>query len=599
MSRASLRQAAMPLVWIVALLSAVVAAIACRTSEEAPRAHETAPAHSSAIAPADAGVPPGAGPHVGPGSVRCARCHDESSRNHPAWKETAKRIGHDVDRALRDRTTCQCCHLGEVRGFGEPIDRVCKQCHDEVRVTITAMGGAHCLSCHDPSASHGAAIRESAWECQKCHAKDQGQKPAVDVHGGEDCANCHRPHEEPWTIPRRCVECHPGHETAHGKPSTIVAAGHALPPDGGAVAGEAAECSTCHAPHEVGGAASARCAACHAQREPHVFTAATTFAGGHERCTTCHAPHAGDKSAPKPCRTCHASVQTMPGRAAAPHAKCESCHAPHDVRGTPKTACASCHASVHPEHPDPKGEGCVGCHDPHPAAQAAPAKDHQTAANGVNCSHCHTAAANDRAFHDGTTPCKSCHAPHAFKASAPQTCAGCHAQKVAAGAHGGHGACKSCHTPHAPKEAKPACASCHATEAATAPAGHAACTSCHDAHPSGRAPKAACASCHAEKKSGPHAPVACASCHRAHGPDAPLGPPGPATRPSCTGCHEPAKLGSLHAVPAHASSCASCHRAHAPPSAARDVCITCHADKKAHEPTARVCNGCHAFGKAR
>jgi hypothetical protein len=558
--------------------------------------------------------------HLGPGSIRCAHCHTPDDRRHPQWRETAMKLGHDVKARLDERTTCNCCHLGVVKGFGEPLDRVCAECHDNVRVTITAMGKMHCLSCHDPSGNGGMSIRQSAWECTKCHSQAQGDKPAIAVHSTQACSNCHHPHSEPWTIPRQCTECHEGHETFHGAAARDADGGapHAIAPHKtGTLSGEPMACATCHRPHEVGGMASGRCYECHAQRDPVKFTPAATFAGGHERCTTCHAPHGGDKAiaGPRECRSCHAAIATLDGRASEAHGKCVNCHQPHDVRGTPKSACVGCHLTVHPEHPDPEGNGCVGCHDPHPGdatrafaiALGSPlprASSFPRAPSPVVCSRCHTKASSDLGFHAGKTACIGCHTPHAFSAAKAPACSTCHAPQAtaavaatAAGGHG-HGECKSCHEAHAPKAARPTCGSCHVEEQKTAPAGHADCRACHDAHPSSRAPKTSCTTCHAPKKAGPHAAVACASCHRAHGPDAPTGPPGPASRPACLSCHTPAKLGGLHAAPGHAT-CSSCHSAHAPPSSARATCLPCHSDRKAHEPTAAVCSGCHGFAKPR
>ena len=407
-----------------------------------------------------------------------------------------------------------------MKGFGDPIDRRCVECHDNVRVTITAMGSTHCLSCHDPMANAGADIRRSAWECKKCHDKDQGDKPAIDVHSTVACSNCHRPHEEPWTMPRLCTECHVGHETFHGAAARDADGGasHAVAPhDAGTFSGEPMACATCHQPHEAGGAASGRCYECHAAKSPAKLTPAATFAGGHERCTTCHLPHGGEKAGPRPCRTCHQGVVTMDGPASEAHAKCVNCHKPHDVMGSAaRRACVGCHA-VHVEHPDPEGRGCTGCHEVHPGGPSRavlatspvatlPETAYPKAASPVTCSGCHTAAKTDLGFHAGTTPCASCHTPHAFTAASAPACSTCHAREtaaaaVAAGGHG-HGACKGCHQPHAPKAARPACGSCHEQEAKTTPAGHAKCTSCHDAHPTSRTPKAQCTTCHAREEEG-------------------------------------------------------------------------------------------------
>jgi hypothetical protein len=550
-------------------LFAIVAAAACALVEDRAPDGGASPAPGSPASGATALAGRG---HQGSGAFRCARCHTDADRAQPAWREVSMSVGHDIERWLRGRTTCTCCHVGEVRGFGEPLSSVCAECHDEIRVRISAMGSMHCVSCHDPTAAGGAILRESAWECLKCHANDQSERAAIFVHSSEDCANCHRPHADPWTVQRPCSDCHVGPAPQHGGAEGVAA------------------CELCHRPHEVGGAASSRCAECHERRNPDTFTERTTFAG-HDRCTSCHAPHAAGKGTrARGCTTCHAAVLTMPGRGAKEHAACESCHSRHDVRKSAPRACVSCHAAVHPEHPDPTAQGCVGCHDPHPSSRGAARRN--------ACSSCHRGAASDTAFHAGGSSCTGCHREHSFRAESPAICAGCHARQSAAGVHGGHRACESCHNAHEPSAAKQACSSCHEAEATTAPKGHAACSSCHAAHPASPAPKAQCTTCHAQKKAGPHAPVGCASCHRTHGPDAPTGPAGPPQPPPCSQCHEPAKLGGLHAAAGH-GSCASCHTGHGPPKSERAACLFCHTDRKDHEPMARVCAGCHAFGKAR
>jgi Doubled CXXCH motif (Paired_CXXCH_1) len=592
---------------LVALLLAFTAA--CGSTEvTAPTTARTGDA-GAALAP---GLAPRADQgHLGPGAIRCSRCHTPEERDHTKWRETAMRLGHDVQSRLAERTTCQCCHLGEVKSFGQSIERVCAECHDDVRVTITGMGSIHCLSCHDLTGSGGTLILKSAWECTKCHAQDQGDKPAIHVHSTQACSNCHHPHEEPWTVPRKCTECHEGHETFHGADVRDADGGasHPVAPHAaGSFSGEPMACATCHAPHEVGGAASGRCYQCHAEKEPATFTAATTFAGGHERCTTCHVPHGEANAGPVPCRSCHAGVVTLGGRASEAHGKCVNCHQPHDVLGSPAGACVGCHSAVHVEHPDPEGKGCVGCHNPHPgpaalAGAASPTLAESAfpkASSQVKCSGCHTEAKTDLGFHDGTTPCKGCHVPHAFTRASAPACSTCHAPEtaaaVAAGGHG-HGECKGCHQTHEPKAAPPACGSCHEQEAKTALAGHTECRACHEAHPASRAPEKACATCHArQKNSGPHAAVACSTCHRPHGPDAPAGPAGPASKPECSSCHAAATLGGMHVVQGH-STCTSCHGAHKAPSSTRETCLACHADRKDHEPTAAVCSGCHGFRK--
>jgi hypothetical protein len=570
---------------------------------------------------ANAGVDGGAGDdsqpngHLGRGAIHCARCHTDADREDPRWKATAKRLGHNVDQALLDRSTCNCCHLGLVSGFGEPIDRTCVECHEKVKVSIPKMGALHCVSCHDPDAD-GSPMRETAWECRKCHSEAVGDAPAIDVHGTLECQTCHHPHSEPWTIPHRCADCHAGHETGHGgggmrapegrkartapgRPASGTAAVIALL-DGGAgnpIAGEAAECSTCHEPHEIAGAAAARCAECHEKRSPGMFARAT-FEGGHTSCLFCHSPHDVSQGGPPGCTKCHSTIVTMavPARGSEAHQRCLSCHEQHDVRAA-ASACSKCHADVHPEHPDPDGRGCAGCHAPHPTVATTPAGIAGPATGGgeVVCSGCHQAAGTDHGFHPNPAGCIGCHQPHAFRKELAVPCAKCHEHETAAAAQGGgHRECITCHTPHRPE--RPACASCHQQEASSAPSGHAKCTTCHDAHPTASTPKTPCAGCHAAKKAGPHEAQECTQCHRAHGPDTPGGPPAPPSFLACSGCHAPATLGGLHASPGH-QKCSGCHTAHTAPAADRATCMACHSDRNHHEPEARACNGCHPFAK--
>ncbi|HRI69361.1 MAG TPA: hypothetical protein PK156_34255, partial [Polyangium sp.] len=195
--------------WQYLLIGSILIAGGCGLTNDMP---DAGPAANTSEKDSTADTP-----HLGPGSIRCSRCHSDETRQDVRWKEIAKKVGHDIDTSLASRTTCTCCHIGEVKGFGEPIDRQCVECHDEIHVTITGMGRLHCLSCHDPSSVGGALIRESAWECQKCHGQTQGKRQAIDVHSAEDCTNCHHPHEEPWTLPRNCTDCHIANETHHGE----------------------------------------------------------------------------------------------------------------------------------------------------------------------------------------------------------------------------------------------------------------------------------------------------------------------------------------------------------------------------------------------
>lgn len=552
------------------LVVAIAVGAACGADEtpsgSPPAEIVGAPTISSATPAAPSALPAA---HQGRGALRCATCHDADDRAKSTWKDTAKALGHDVRAALAERTTCTCCHLGEVRGFGEALEQRCFGCHGEIHVTIPKMAGAHCLACHGDTTGH-VDVRDAAWECQKCHAEQQGEKAAIVVHRSEHCASCHKPHTEPWVVPRNCRDCH-GEAATHGD---------AMP------AGENA-CSMCHEPHEAAGEADGRCASCHANDDPKTpKIPATALFTGHDACTNCHAPHGADAANAKACTSCHAEVHTMNVGAAGakPHGECASCHTTHDVKSP--VACTTCHGTLKADHP-PAGDDahpCVGCHEPHPKDEAAPF--------AASCESCHGDVVKTGPPH-GKAACITCHAPHDGDTQTP-ACGTCHLPKKLATAASPHADCERCHTAHQPRAALPTCASCHAAESETAAKGHSDCAKCHDTHLANVPAAGACVTCHADRTQGPHhGPEApCASCHRPHGPD------GPATPPACTTCHEIAKLPSLHQKPEH-QACTDCHTAHEDVRADRATCTRCHQDRIEHEPTAKRCDGCHTFVPTR
>lgn len=557
------------------LALAVLIAAACGAKDDEQSAPGGAPKEAPATESEMA--------HRKPGSSRCARCHTDEDRERSNWRETAKKIGHDIDPDLDSRVSCTCCHLGEVKGFGDPTDQRCLTCHDKIKVTIPKMGSQHCLACHKVGKHDASEIREGAWECRKCHADRQGQEPAIDVHGNEDCANCHRPHTEPWAEPRECTDCHQSEVAHHGNKPT-----------------GPGTCLDCHKPHEKANEADGRCRDCHSKEKP-LVPASATFAGGHDKCVGCHAPHDFEKKSAMACQSCHKDLSVLgagkstKGLLAAPggrdHNDCASCHTPHDVKGklvatAPKDSCANCHSKLEQHHPKVEDKGCTGCHSIH-STKANPPPEAQP------CSSCHKAASSDTAFHATSAAavtakldCRSCHAPHANKPTGRALCVGCHAKNT----NKGHMECTGCHTPHTPKQAIPECGSCHANEKATAPKGHSTCTGCHDAHDGKRSPAAQCATCHADRKTGNHKAVqgGCQTCHRAHGPS------GVEKPPDCATCHQSSKLPALHSK--H-QECSNCHTSHGPTKSDRATCIGCHSDKKDHNPDAATCTGCHVFRK--
>jgi len=525
------------------------------------------------------GIPNAASVPANHPKSKCAACHTAEDRRDPRWQAKVGQMGHDVAKQLQERTSCTCCHLGEVVGYGEPFEARCLDCHEDIKVTIPKMGQQHCVGCHTLGSGDAQDMVIRAWECLKCHNQNQGNSAAIDVHGGEDCADCHQPHSEPWTKPRECSECHARQEVVkHGKAAEA------------AVAAGALVCNDCHRPHEQAGAADGRCAECHKQRTPEVFK--NTLFKGHDACTNCHAPHDFDKVDAKPCGTCHDKKQTMAGKGAEKHAECKNCHTPHDARGSALSACGKCH-DVKSSHPDPKGTGCTTCHNPHPGGGSTGGMASSVVA-AAGCTGCHAAVKAQQGKH-GDLACNKCHAKH-DEGKAVAGCATCHAaQATKMALNPKHVECTSCHTGkgHRPTTNTGACVSCHEQEQKTAPKGHQACNKCHDSHNGKRIAAAAsgCKGCHAAQATASqtlgHAD--CEKCHRAHGPK------GAASPPTCTSCHQQGKLIGLHVTKGH-ETCTSCHKT--PHVAARNdraSCIGCHPNEKDHKPDATVCSGCHRF----
>jgi hypothetical protein len=463
---------------------------------------------------------------------------------------------------------CWQCHEIRADGFTPPGRARCLACHPErdlaLHKSVDDAKARECTSCHDFLDARSTA--DGAWRCGRCHTAPH-KDPALLAQGArETCGRCHSPHGTRAASKPTCTGCHEDHATRHRADDD---------PASGA-------CLACHGRHDAAANARTRCAPCHRDREPKI-PATATFPHGHD-CTGCHAPHKFAKDEVRACTTCHGAHPALAAARVPEHARCQSCHDPHDPK-TAKDKCQTCHANVHPEHPT----NCVGCHPPHTGVDSG----------GVPvaaCSSCHTKAHDDRAFHRGAR-CIDCHRQHAFKRTfGASFCLGCHANRVGArpavAPSQGHRDCGQCHQrdPHDPAT-PPACGTCHAEQASTAPAGHATCAKCHDVHAGTLRPNVAtCVGCHADRKRGPHVniPGGCERCHRPHAPGANAKPP------SCATCHDRSKLPGMHAAQGHAT-CTSCHQPHGATFPDRATCLGCHADRSTHEPTATSCIGCHTF----
>jgi len=571
----------------------------------------------------------------GQADATCVSCHGAGgAASRPAEGGTdAARAAHALARHVSKDVACTACH--DVHGDPAAKARVtladCTACHTTTTIAHGRVhepaaaaheGATRAHDAHDAGESSDAAVARFAADVRAAAAlRDAGGGVVAQV-----CTACHAPHSAAVAAGDACASCHVGGAGARSTASDSAArngelllAGFAprIEPRGAHVAGHAA-CITCHEPHRAEKADTRRCEDCHADHRSAITPAA------HTACTGCHTPHAPTEARAS-CASagCHAGTAVLAAPKVAAHAACASCHDPHRPTASPALACVKCHGEVQPKHPGSVSKisgasTCIGCHAPHggAGAKAAGAKLAGAVAIATTCSSCHTKAHGDRSLHAGGVACTTCHKPHEFAASllhdaagrpahgipAPAAkaeeaalCASCHAAKTAAvAARPGHAECGACHgAAHTPVK-KPACATCHAQETASAPRGHSACTQCHDAHSGSLGTHAACASCHADKPKEQHGalPGGCASCHTPHGPK------GVTTPPACTTCHARPTLDGLHSVAAHSASCASCHSSHAPVRSDRATCTsTCHQDRKNHQPEAKVCKGCHMFRK--
>lgn len=581
-------------------------------------------------------------------TVACASCHVAGFETKPTeavctgcHAEAAAHAHHGNPQAP---TTCATCHA-----FAKGAqDATCVSCHGAGAASPMSEAGSTdaarashalarhiakdtaCSACHDVHGGAPAKPRTVLANCQACHTSTTAQHGRVatlaDAGTAETsrvCSACHAPHAPAAAANESCATCHVGGAATRARGSDdaaksgeILLAGFAprIEPRGPHVAGHAA-CTTCHEPHRAEKADAKRCEDCHADHR------AATTAAGHTACTGCHAPHAPTEARAS-CATagCHAGKAVLAAASVKAHAACASCHDPHNPTASPALACVRCHENVQSKHPGLGGQApgaatCIGCHAPHGPTTTTTGVASSAATKA--CSSCHKQAhGGDRALHAGGVACTTCHKPHDFasqllhnaaggpahglpapaaKGEEAALCATCHAAMTAAvAARPGHAECGACHgAPHRPVK-KPACASCHAQETASAPRGHSQCTQCHDAHSGSLGTHVACVSCHADKPKEHHGSIAggCASCHTPHGPKGVLTPP------ACVTCHAKPTLDGLHSIAAHNGNCASCHSSHGPVKSDRATCTTsCHADRRNHQPDALVCKGCHMFRK--
>lgn len=416
-------------------------------------------------------------------------------------------------------------------------------------------------------------------------------------------------------------------------------------------------CAGCHAGGFERPPGESVCAGCHAKpsRRPHL---ATTSDGG-ARCLTCHV--FGAKPPAPTCTDCHVAGRDPRAKKIAHHADpsiaCTACHDPHGEERGRLADCTGCHEGASASHGriatrpsgaaphavDDAGEGgaaaaalqfakelyassagaepsatgdpstgqiCTTCHAPHAGKSTARdtcAACHASAGRGEVDGRTFGALAPPRVTPQGPKvaghdACVTCHDPHVAEKNLVRACQGCHEAQRSALSNPMHATsgCPTCHAPHAPTTALASCQSCHAGKNVLASArvpAHGACNACHDPHDPKAPPQLACAKCHESiRPSHPtSASGACVGCHDPH----PSGPTQPIAA-ACSSCHT--KASSETAFHARKVTCAQCHTPHqfalvnTKGQAGATFCAQCHAPEKA-KTNARAghqdCRACH------
>ncbi len=452
----------------------------------------------------------------------CEQCHVQGDAK-KTWQAIAATAGHRThlesdSSALVGKKECLTCHARTAHRF-VPVNQTCGQsgCHaeSETRIKLGKMatqGEFHCAGCHIFTASVPAlATRDSAagtlrpalQQCFRCHEMKQRLPDfdaAKDPHNGT-CGMCHDPHKQKTPAEAR-TSCSSANCHADWRKDLFhTGAQHRR-------VGE--RCLTCHLPHAARVDAS-DCTGCHERARarrtegpvpPLPFDTLKTLRNS-------MAPEPAEERPQKvkgdgpPFEPAAAAPQPPPNHSQpadsfehARHQKlpCLTCHVPSAQKSKltfePPRGCQICH------HQDPKTNQCASCHS---ETRLAPlqsvlvqvaVKDHGPRTRTVGFSH---PSHRERA-------CISCH-------SSPVTMAP--ADSVTR--------CQGCHESH--HEAGRACATCHRTDAITAPharpvLAHVRCDACHTrARVAALEPRRSfCLTCHSPQQDH-YGPAECSSCH--------------------------------------------------------------------------------------
>ncbi|MDP2727670.1 MAG: cytochrome c3 family protein [Dehalococcoidia bacterium] len=187
--------------------------------------------------------------HAGISDEACLNCHGNGN---PRWFQISSTAGHKVHFEEQE-ISCVKCHSTSIHRFSPPTE-ICKVCHTEEKVKITAMGERYCLDCHQ-FLTENSPLRPTRQTCLDCHLKQAQTR----VHWPENapmrfqCSQCHKPHVSESPVVS-CLSCHQD-----------------VPKEGlhKATTHASSTCQTCHKPHEWEVQSRWACITCHANKIEH------------------------------------------------------------------------------------------------------------------------------------------------------------------------------------------------------------------------------------------------------------------------------------------------------------------------------------------
>lgn len=408
----------------------------------------------------------------------CIACHSDDlgvihDDSNPARPQHASLTGGGSN-GLSYSTDCLTCHSSSAVPSAK--DCTSAQCH--VASGVVSMA-THPAPDHDADPAVNEALRTGGEACSLCHAVnaitakvelvgEHGKTTSqTDADASIGCMSCHGAPYFPtdWLGQNNtCVACHPSDDSKAGAPHE--ASEYNAKHDFTADAGNGLSCgagagTVCHDTatvdllHDESNPGTADCDSCH--------TAAVRQAGVPtvRACVTCH-PVGHDQTkhittASAACTSCHGSADVRDV-----HASCETCHENPGYPGLTSLAldaeCVSCHAAggalatsdyapVDPEHAT--GSETTHTATPFTAAYQGAGADGTVAAEGKQCSICHSAtlkpAHSATSSNGGSVTCVECHTDTTLGSAAvvsadwtAKKCTDCH-DSGAASTHDAYG----------------------------------------------------------------------------------------------------------------------------------------------------------------